>query len=611
MEGWLQVPPSSERNLIGRAQWKPRFVRFTNCTGTRSSVSTGSSTRPTTAGSINLSSSASVSGAVSGPPKQNLGLASLERSQSTHQVSALASAAATSTSSQSDRNDSWTLSIYKAKTDTEPTARYPIHKIASVYIGDICTSKKKSLAVTTLVINLRSDPPSSSSRTFRRRSNEPALPAKEKNHGLQTLLFRPHGDDSAVLTRWVNEIQDRLLAPSARIVPMEESPREPREPREVTTRESRNELYERRETYDRRERFERFAPKHLDLDSLDKPSIFLVNGEPNSAFLSPSIRSKNSNLSSIDSSDDRSSMISSSPSTDRPQSAMSEHLFRTRQHSEDASASATPVTSSPYRGRDDRYAVYERNGSIDTSHRDGRIYPDHTPLSHLAGRRETILDRFFSTAPPSPGGKMSSIARLEALLVDHERTGAPLPPLPLTSPPPLQTAITGTPRRIPSPTQRALEFVSSARRDTDSDEAAENSTSYTTLPTISAERDDSDNDTLSSSGSYDDDHLEEEFVVGQKKLGQGKRHSLAIASLATLGERLKPRELAVRRRGSCGDLQEEEEEGRRLSSDGRLAAGDALRVTGVSERLSNEGLRGNGRLGENLRGDGLFREFSF
>ncbi|KAI5820167.1 hypothetical protein BZA77DRAFT_349587 [Pyronema omphalodes] len=608
MEGWLQVPPSSERSLIGRAQWKPRFVRFTNCTGTRSSVSTGSSTRPTTAGSINLSSSASVSGAVSGPPKQNLGLASLERSQSTHQVSALASAAATSTSGQSDRNDSWTLSIYKAKTDTEPTARYPIHKIASVYIGDICTSKKKSLAVTTLVINLRSDPPSSSSRAFRRRSNEPALPAKEKNHGLQTLLFRPHGDDSAVLTRWVSEIQDRLLAPSARIVPMEESPREPRE---VTTREPRSELYERRETYDRRERFERFAPKHLDLDSLDKPSIFLVNGEPNSAFLSPSIRSKNSNLSSIDSSDDRSSMISSSPSTDRPQSATSEHLFRTRQHSEDASASATPVTNSPYRGRDDRYAVYERNGSIDPSHRDGRIYPDHTPLSHLAGRRETILDRFFSTAPPSPGGKMSSIARFEALMADLERTGSPLPPLPFASPPPLQTAITGTPRRIPSPTQRALEFVSSARRDIDSDEAAENSPSYTTLPTISAERDDSDNNTLSSSGSYDDDHLEEEFVVGQKKLGQGKRHSLAIASLATLGERLKPRDLAVRRRGSCGDLQEEEDEGRRLSSDGRLAAGDSLKVTGVRERLSNEGLQGNGRLADNLRGDGIFREFSF
>ncbi|KAF8545334.1 hypothetical protein BDD12DRAFT_976988 [Trichophaea hybrida] len=533
MEGWLQVPPG-ERNLIGRAQWKPRYLRLSySLSGSRSSVSTtASSTRPTTSGSINQSGATSTT--TTGTTKGGL-----ERSQSTHHVSALATAVAV------DAVRQWTLAIYKQKVDLEPIVRYPvdrIQRIASCYIGDVAANKKKSPVLPTLVINLRgSDAPlhhsssSSSSRTFRRRSNE--VPSKDgsKGNGIgSTLLFRPHGNEPYCLERWSREIQSRLI----------------QSPTTVT----------RSNTIDSTFR------GGIEQDDDDPPSLFLINGEPNTAFLSPSIRSKNSNLSSIDS-DDRSSLVSNSPSEilgsprsgaeeRRPQSAMSEQV----------------------QPRQNLRGTYPRKRSDDMTAKNSGLAKGSGPVGTAPGRRETILDRFFSsTAPPNAASDnrperqtMSSMARFEALM--NELESARGGELTLEHPPPLPKIPLERPRRIPSPTQRALEFVSTGRRRHSSSPTTQTGESeelvspfYTTLPTINAfapipsERSDSDNDTLHTT--YTNSTTGTGSITAELPAAplvpasQGKRHSLADFSIMRLatppvfgGKDGGPR------RGSYGDL---------------------------------------------------------
>ncbi|KAF8251249.1 hypothetical protein K440DRAFT_615857 [Wilcoxina mikolae CBS 423.85] len=530
MEGWLQVPPG-ERNLIGRAQWKPRYLRFSNSlSGSRSSVSTtASSTRPTTSGSINQSGATSTT--TTGATKSGL-----ERSQSTHHVSALATAVAADAARQ------WTLAIYKQKADLEPIVRYPIQRIASCYIGDVAANKKKSPVLPTLVINLRgSDAPlhhsssSSSSRTFRRRSNE--VPSKDGSRGNgmgSTLLFRPHGDEPYCLERWSREIQSRLI----------------QSPTTVT----------RSNTVDSTFR------GGIEQNDDDPPSLFLINGEPNTAFLSPSIRSKNSNLSSIDS-DDRSSLVSNSPSEilGSPRSGAEEHCPQS-------------AMSEQIQPRQNLRGTYPRKRLDDMTAKSPEPAKGSGPVGTAPGRRETILDRFFSsTAPPNatsdnkPERKtMSSMARFEALM--NELESARGGEITLENPPPLPKIPLERPRRIPSPTQRALEFVSTGRRrhssspTTQTEESEEQvSPFYTTLPTINAlapipfEQSDSDNDTLHTT--YTNSTTGTGSITAELPAAplvpasQGKRHSLADFSIMRLatppvfgGKDGGPR------RGSYGDL---------------------------------------------------------
>jgi len=173
---------------------------------------------------------------------------------------------------------------------------------------------------------------------------------------------------------------------------------------------------------------------------------------------------------------------------------------------------------------------------------------------------------------------MSSMARFEALMNDLEsaRGGdiilqhAPSPP----PPPPIISS--ERPRRIPSPTQRALEFVSTGQRRQSSSPTTQTGQSeeqvfpfYTTLPTINAlapipsERSDSDNDTLHTNSTTGTGSVTAELPAAPLvPANQGKRHSLADFSIMRLatppifgGKDGGPR------RGSYGDLAHLPEDG--------------------------------------------------
>ncbi|KAI5793035.1 hypothetical protein EDC01DRAFT_597289, partial [Geopyxis carbonaria] len=321
------------------------------------------------------------------------------------------------------------------QTDTEPVARYPIQRIASCYVGDVAQPKsKKSLVQPTLVINMRIDPPPisssyTSSRSFRRRSSEaPPNGFRSRDSSANPLLFRLSPDlSTSTLERWSKEIQAQLLPISL--------------PKSNTVGRMENTF---RETFKEECDYDTPAPS--------PSSLFLVNGEPNTALLSPSIRSRTSNLSSLDSEDKISysssyaaSEMIGSPGMDerRPQSSISDQQQRPSLH----------VRTNSRKGSD----TLSISNSSDIMAAPGR-------------KRETILDRFFSTAPSSPssvadasgGAKtkpMSSIARFEALMDDLESRQADgsriLRP---------HDTFDEIPQRIPSPTQRALEFVSTGYR---------------------------------------------------------------------------------------------------------------------------------------------------
>jgi len=466
-----------------------------------------------------------------------------------------------------------------------------VQRIASCYIGDVAANKKKSLIMPTLVVNLRSaenpqnhfpsassSSSSSSSRAFRRRSHDVSPKDPTRREGSRTtLLFRPGADEPYCLEKWAREIQSRL------------TPGPPPGPPPVRTNTVDGVLRE------------GFQENEYDAPTPSPSSLFLINGEPNTALLSPSIRSKTSNISSLDS-DDRSSVISlasdsiGSPGTiddRRPQSATSE-LVRPSlgsRHPSSRKGSTATDTTPPIK----EYWPAEAEGSA-------------------PGRRETILDRYFSSgyacsySEPSGDAPVSSMARFEALMNELEagHGGEPIQ-LHLSAP---RAMYSDRPRRIPSPTQRALEYVStgrirsspSRRREDDDESVSEDriSPSYVTSPTAggfqrSFERSDSDNDTLNtaiSTTSTASGHNEPSTLV---PAGRGKRHSLADFSLKRLSTPpiFGKTSSGSHRRGSCEDLT-------KLAEGGEPEDG--------FESGQEFGTKGATPLGV---GRSLFREFSF
>lgn len=408
----------------------------------------------------------------------------------------------------------------------------------------------------------------------------PKDPTRKEGSGT-TILFRPGAEEPYCLERWAREIQSRLILgpPPVRTNTVDSILREG------------------------------FQENEYDTPTPSPSSLFLINGEPNTALLSPSIRSKTSNLSSLDS-DDRSSMISlasdtiGSPSSiddRRPQTATSESVrppLGSRHSSSRKGSAATDITT-PIK----EYRPGEAEGPA-------------------PGRRETILDRFFSSGHASPSPKLdgdvpiSSIARFEALMNELEagRGGEPI-----VHPSAPRTMSSDRPRRIPSPTQRALEYVSTGqirnrrRGEDDRESVSEDriSRAYITSPAacafqISSDRSDSDNDTLhttissTSTASIHNTNNKNEPSSAASTLvppSQGKRHSLADFSL----KRLSTPPIFGKtssggggiRRGSYGDLT-------KLAEGGEGEDG--------FESGPEFGTKGATHLGV---GRSLFREFSF
>ncbi|KAL7271923.1 hypothetical protein RUND412_005297 [Rhizina undulata] len=502
MEGWLQVPP--ERNFISRTGWKVRFVRFgsdspPSAASSKSSVPS-SPVRPTTA-----------SGA---KPSNHFERAPLHTSSLSngHEVQA-----------------PYSLSVYKQKHDAVPIARYMLHTIASCYIGDVAARhKKKSAIMPTLVIHLRADSQPSSPRAFRRRSQEtaPAKDAskKEWSSGKETLLFRPVQDDPNSLQRWAREIQSRII------------------PSSFHSNNNTNVTLE-----------SAFQEEFETSDSLVTPptSFFLINGEPSTALLSPSLRSRASNISSMDS-DDKGSIMSSVAS-ELPSPRLDDEFRRS------TGSGSRPNLQIKIHPRDARYD--------ELAEKTPALSPAPTNFCTVPMRRETILDRYFSTAPSSPNpasipAPMNSIARFEAMIREMESQDGK-PPEHHLQPTPLNL-ILEHPRRIPSPTQRALEYVSSGRILQDSSNASSRRCSFSDLK--GKDRDDA---TLCQSGEASRRNSEASMGTTESHTGSIcgnnhvdsltvaniKRHSLADFSMMRMSNSPSVfHQLPGSRRGSYSDV---------------------------------------------------------
>lgn len=298
--------------------------------------------------------------------------------------------------------------------DTEPLARYSIQEIASCYVGDLGMKQKKQVILPTLIIHLKPDNQQiTSPRSFRRRSHDAPYAAKPTQ---TALFFRPAADNPNALQPWAREIQFYLNAcANAQIS------------QNINTPDA-----------------------YPDTPQTTSSSLFFVNGEPSTALLSPSIRSKASDLSSIPS--DRQS-ISSSSLSELPSPRVDSH-------------------------QQDRPTLHIATGSgdYDAHGYHSQLPPAAMPLKEgEEPRRETILDRYFSSYPtpvdvPASG---SSIARFEALMEDIENKS----PAMLRKDSFVKSIAANTtlcnfdlPARIPTPTLRALEYVSTGIRHDVEDE---------------------------------------------------------------------------------------------------------------------------------------------
>ncbi|KAF8427299.1 hypothetical protein EV426DRAFT_400191 [Tirmania nivea] len=285
-----------------------------------------------------------------------------------------------------------------------------IQDIASCYVGDLGIKQKKQIIMPTLVINLRPDNQQvTSPRSFRRRSHENPNTAKSTP---TALFFRPGTDFGNSLQQWAREIQFCLSACAAPQSSYNTTPITP-------TQYSFPEI------------------------SQTSSSLFFVNGEPNTALLSPSLRSKCSDLSSIPS--DRRS-ISSSSLSEFPSPKVDEHTQE--HHSRTILHIATNSEEFEPQEYDDRGHAASGTGG-----------------NKRLGRRETILDRYFSSyavTSPIDTPTASSIARFEALMTEMESnnmaTGRKNSLISLGES--ISIRDIDIPKRIPSPTLRALEFVS-------------------------------------------------------------------------------------------------------------------------------------------------------
>lgn len=257
--------------------------------------------------------------------------------------------------------------------------------------------KKPYIILPTLIIQLSNQDTSKDNRSFRRRSHESPYSSKSTQ---TAILFRPAPEAVEDLDKWRREISSRLTphTPSPRIVEL--SGAEPHSAGMVSD-----------------------FP-----DSPGKPpSMFLVNGEPNTALLSPSLRSKSSdlssNLSEQKSSGSSNSDIHNSERKSRPDLQISTQAARKYDHGPSGRPQSLPASAKrPIK-----------------------------PTTHPEMPRETILDRFYSIAgvqpdPSSPSA--SNFAQLhQALLEQQAAKGLTKKEDDLTS-------------KIPEQTQRALDFLS-------------------------------------------------------------------------------------------------------------------------------------------------------
>lgn len=326
---------------------------------------------------------------------------------------------------------------------------------------------------------------------------------KRERAGREILYFRPAPDNVVAIETWAREIQSYLIPSSA----------------DSNTAAAIESAF--------RAKF-----SELDLETSSSPSMFFINGEPSTALLSPSIRSRASNLSSIES-DDKSVMSS----------AGSEHP---------SPHDVSPRTSG-VDGRPPLHVVTKMRHTTGAENRDD--YFVNTPVA-LPPRRETILDRFFSsTAPSSPNFPpdpvpMNSIARFEALIRDIE-SGRNFEPRDFCP------DLTAHPKRIPSPTQRALEYVSTGLllNHSDHDEAPSEIDSGTTNPHLNVgsfsrglSRQASEA-SLGTTASMAGSHVETNLGVSNSK-----RHSMADFSIMRLATTPPLFHLAGERRGSYSDV---------------------------------------------------------
>jgi len=285
-----------------------------------------------------------------------------------------------------------------------------IQDIASCYVGDLEIKQKKQVIMPTLIIHLRPDNQQvTSPRSFRRRSHENPNAARSAP---TALFFRPGTDNGDSLQQWAKEIQFYLHACAA-------------PPSSYNTTQ--------------------ITPTQHSFPEISETtsSLFFVNGEPNTALLSPSLRSKCSDLSSIPS--DRRS-ISSSSISELPSPKIDEH---TQEH----------------HGRTTLH-IATNSEEFDPHEYDGRGHAaSGAGGNKRLGRRETILDRYFSSyavTSPIDTPKASSIARFEALMTEVEgqdpANGRKNSLISLGES--ISIRDMDIPKRIPSPTLRALEFVS-------------------------------------------------------------------------------------------------------------------------------------------------------
>lgn len=287
---------------------------------------------------------------------------------------------------------------------------YRIQDIASCYVGDIGIKQKKQVIMPTLIIHLKPDNQQvSSPRSFRRRSHENPYARSAPT----ALFFRPDPDNGDSLQQWAKEIQFYLNVCAAT-----QSNTTPITP-----------------------------TQHSFPEISENSSLFFVNvnGEPNTALLSPSLRSKCSDLSSIPS--DRRS-ISSSSISELPSPRVDEHA-----HEHHGRAALHIATNSE---------------EFDPQELENRAHFASASDTKRFGRRETILDRYLSSyAVLSPiDTPMSSIARFEALMTERETLNSATISMGgrknslISLGESMSMREMDIPKRIPSPTLRALEFVS-------------------------------------------------------------------------------------------------------------------------------------------------------
>ncbi|KAI9772908.1 MAG: hypothetical protein M1840_008790 [Geoglossum simile] len=312
------------------------------------------------------------------------------------------------------------LSIFKQQGDTECIVRYPLDSIKSVCIEDIA-HRKPGPALPTLVVTLDQGPPSPKRRSSQSGSVLPMRPRAN------TLLFRTAKDDVRNISDWHQAIQNQL---NPKIEPS-------------------GSLFDPGWGFNNSSRTLKLNTRGPHGGTPGSP----FSNQANTTLLSPSssVRSVRSELSSSES--DKKSFYS------RGTSELPSPVFE---------MPLTPVV-------EDHAIVHVGTGSPSST------YEEESAglLTAPSPRRETILDRAFMMNCIPDGAELAtspeqnSIERFEALMRNLEARNAQKMPQPdarskgSESSPTLTTASSilppafEPPERVPTPTKRVLEFISS------------------------------------------------------------------------------------------------------------------------------------------------------